>query len=437
MRALLVLACTALLTAVLGASAASAAFVDIVLEPIDKPDSSAGLPGAETRAASNIGDASARLNGKVDPHDRPTTYHFEWGRTSAYGSRTGSTAAGRGDSGVSAVATIGGLAPGTLYHFRLVAKNDAGTAYGADRTFTTTGSPPSGDPGTTPGDPGTTPGDPGTTPGDPGTTPGDPGSTPGDPGTTPSDPGTTPGGETPGGGSAEPGGDDPATPGDGTPGGSDTPGGGTDAGPAGEPAASDQLVIGGKPQKHKRFAIAPTAGRISVNVPGPTGFQPLEEGASVPVGSIVDAREGTAAITTQLETGRKQTAEFWGERFKVRQPEEEGGLTEVRVRDAVRACDGKSISAKDKIGSARKKKRRRTGLWGRDKKGRWRTHGHGSQATTRGTIWFTDERCDGTYTKVVEGSVLIRDHYLKRNIVLNAGSSYLAGPRKQRASKVR
>ena len=429
MRTLLTLTAAALLTAAIGVSPAAAGFGDLAAVSLTASGSTTtGLPGAETRAASNIGDHSARLNGKVNPHARPTTYHFEWGHTSAYGSRTGDTAAGRGESGVSAAATISGLAPGTVYHFRLVAKNGAGTAYGADQTFTTTGSTAPGDPGSLPGDPGATPGDPGTTPADPGTTPGGdsstPGTTPAGPGTTPADPGTTPGGggSTPGGDTSTPGGDSSA------PG-----GGGTDSGTGGQLDESNQIVLGGQAEKRKRFAIAPTAGRISVNPPGPTGFERLVEGASVPIGSIVDARQGTAAITTQLDSGRKQTAEFWGERFKVRQPKEEGGLTEVRVRDAVRACDGKSISAKDKIASARKK-RRRGGLWGRDKKGRWRTHGHGSQATTRGTIWFTEERCEGTYTKVVEGAVLIRDHYLKRNVVVKAGSSYLAGPRKKKHS---
>lgn len=435
MRSLLTLTAAALLTAAIGASPASAGFVDFGAVSLVSAESSAtALPGAETRAASHIGDHSARLNGKVNPHNRPTTYHFEWGRTSAYGFRTGDTAAGRGESGVSAVTTISGLASGTVYHYRLVAKNGAGTAYGADQTFTTTGLTAPDDPGGPPTDPGATPGDPSTPPADPGTTPGG-GTTP-DPGTTPDD-GTTPGGgiSTPGGDTSTPGGDT-STPGGGTVapgGGTSTPGdGNTDSGPAGQPDESNQIVLGGEPAKHKRFAIAPTAGRISVNPPGPTGFEPLVEGASVPIGSIVDAREGTAAITTVLDSGRKQTGEFWGERFKVRQPEEEGGLTEVRVRDAVRTCDGKSISAKDKVVSARKKKRRRSGLWGRDRKGRWRTHGRGSQATTRGTIWFSDERCEGTYTKVVEGSVLVRDHFLKRNVVVKAGESYLARPHKKK-----
>jgi hypothetical protein len=406
MRRILTVALTALLTAVVGVSSAAAGFLDVTASPLVKTNpSAAGLPGAETRDASNIGDTSARMNGKVDPHSRPTTYHFDFGRTSAYGFRTTDTAAGRGESGVSAAATISALRPGTTYHFRLVATNDVGTTYGADRTFTTTGT---------------------AAPDDPGSTPGGPGTTPADPGTTPSDPGTTPGGTT-----VDPDGGTTTSPGDGTLG----------SGPAGESTGIQQdagggIVIGGQPKQSKQFAVAPTAGHISVDPPGPGGFRPLVEGVSVPVGSIVDTRKGTAAITTELDSGKKQTAEFWGEKFKVRQPTDEGGLTEIRVRDAARDCDGKPISAFDKLVSAKKKKRRRGGLWGRDTKGRWRTHGRGSQATTRGTIWFSQERCDGTYTKVVKGSVLVRDHYLKRNIVLDAGGTYLARPHRKHKPRV-
>src|SRR3712207_6890811 len=35
-------------------------------------------------------------------------------------------------------------------------------------------------------------------------------------------------------------------------------------------------------------------------------------------------------------------------------------------------------------------------LWGRDKGGRFRTHGKNSHATVRGTRWLVEDRCDGT-----------------------------------------
>ena len=44
-------------------------------------------------------------------------------------------------------------------------------------------------------------------------------------------------------------------------------------------------------------------------------------------------------------------------------------------------------------------------LWGRDHGGRFRSHGRHSHATVRGTRWLTVDRCDGTLTRVTNGSV--------------------------------
>jgi hypothetical protein len=64
-------------------------------------------------------------------------------------------------------------------------------------------------------------------------------------------------------------------------------------------------------------------------------------------------------------------------------------------------------------------------LWSQGK-GRFRTKGKYASATVRGTKWQTTDQCDGTLTSVTEGSVLVRDLRLKKNVVVNAGGSYLA-----------
>ena len=66
---------------------------------------------------------------------------MEFGRTTDYGSATASRtlAPAAGPAGVSVPLT--GLAPGTTFHYRLVASSAGGTSRGADRTFTTGGSP--------------------------------------------------------------------------------------------------------------------------------------------------------------------------------------------------------------------------------------------------------------------------------------------------------
>jgi hypothetical protein len=68
-------------------------------------------------------------------------------------------------------------------------------------------------------------------------------------------------------------------------------------------------------------------------------------------------------------------------------------------------------------------------LWGRDRGGRFRTHGRESQATVRGTRWLTEDRCDGTLTRVTNGAVAVRDFKRHRSVVVRAGHSYLAKAR--------
>ena len=98
-------------------------------------------PVAVTGAASGVTPTTATLSGSVDPNGRATTWFFEYGTSTAYGSRTGARSAGSGTSARSASASVTNLTPGTLYHYRLVATSDAGTSRGADRTFATTGPP--------------------------------------------------------------------------------------------------------------------------------------------------------------------------------------------------------------------------------------------------------------------------------------------------------
>ena len=97
----------------------------------------AAPPGATTNAATDVTATTAQLNGTVVT-DGATTYHFEWGTTTAYGSSSPETSVtGGGPGGKSVSEDIAGLQPSTTYHFRIVARNADGTTNGADMTFTT------------------------------------------------------------------------------------------------------------------------------------------------------------------------------------------------------------------------------------------------------------------------------------------------------------
>ena len=94
-------------------------------------------PTVVTGSASTVSLTTATLSGTVNPYGTSTTYYFEYGTTSSYGSITGLRNAGSGWSDTSVDANILGLSPNTIYHYRLVATNNTGTTDGQDQTFTT------------------------------------------------------------------------------------------------------------------------------------------------------------------------------------------------------------------------------------------------------------------------------------------------------------
>jgi NHL repeat len=96
---------------------------------------------AETEPATSVGETGATLNGIVDPEGLETTYYFEYGSTTAYGSKTAEVNVGAGKGDLEESKALTGLAMGTTYHFRVVATNSKGTIDGADQSFSTIGKP--------------------------------------------------------------------------------------------------------------------------------------------------------------------------------------------------------------------------------------------------------------------------------------------------------
>jgi len=82
-------------------------------------------------------DTEVTLKALVNPEGFATSYHFEYGTTALYGQRTVEIAVGKDRSDHAVVAGLNGLAPGTTYHWRVVAVNSSGPSEGEDRTLTT------------------------------------------------------------------------------------------------------------------------------------------------------------------------------------------------------------------------------------------------------------------------------------------------------------
>jgi Ca2+-binding RTX toxin-like protein len=98
-------------------------------------------PVAVTGPSSSVGPTSAVVAGAVNPEGRSTVWWFEYGTTTQYGTRTAEQNAGSGVANVNVSSTLMGLAPGTTFHYRLVARNSSGTSAGADATFATLAAP--------------------------------------------------------------------------------------------------------------------------------------------------------------------------------------------------------------------------------------------------------------------------------------------------------
>lgn len=104
----------------------------------DQTFTTSAAPEVISSSSSAISQTTATLSAMVNPRLALTTYHFEFGPTAGYGSSTPESAPFGPDTAEHAVsAAIASLAPGTTYHFRVVAANPVGAAFGADQTFTT------------------------------------------------------------------------------------------------------------------------------------------------------------------------------------------------------------------------------------------------------------------------------------------------------------
>ena len=98
-------------------------------------------PGALTGAASGLTPTGVTLAGAVHPGGEPTTWRFESGFTTAYGSLSPPMVVAAGSQPVAVHATLSGLETGSVYHYRLVAANARGAGQGADATFRTLAGP--------------------------------------------------------------------------------------------------------------------------------------------------------------------------------------------------------------------------------------------------------------------------------------------------------
>src|SRR5690242_16304313 len=180
------------------------------------------------------------------------------------------------------------------------------------------------------------------------------------------------------------------------------------------------LVLGAAqvPVFHKSVVVKVVSGKVGIRRPGSKKDVPLTGSDTIPLGSLVDTVHGAVALSSVAKSGGpSQTAKFYEGEFKVTQV---GSVTQLALAEPLASC-GHARSA-----ATSKKKTRH--LW-RDGKGSFRTTGKYSSATVRGTKWLVRDSCAGTLTRVVRGTVSVRDNVRQRTVSVTAGHRYVARPR--------
>lgn len=299
-------------------------------------------PAAQPEDVTAIHETSATLSATISPMGLATGYLFQWGPTTDYGSLSKLVLLEDRIMPLRVKHEITGLQPGTRYHWRVVAANALGHAFGEDRSFTTDG--------------------------------------------------------TQGAQGAE----DPGEP---------TP----------------------PPQRSSNAVVTKSSGKVRIRRKGGSGFEILDGAASIPFGSVIDARKGRVRVVTEIDdAGTTQTATFRRGMFELRQPEGGDGTVDVHLRGGnfarrCRKASGSALARASRVPSRDRRIVRR--LWASDRHGRFRMHGRNSVATVRGTRWEVVDRCDGTLTRVFSGAVDVRDRRTGKTVRVRRGESYLSRTR--------
>jgi len=172
--------------------------------------------------------------------------------------------------------------------------------------------------------------------------------------------------------------------------------------------------------------IAPVSGRVYVKLPGSKIFLLLSGLRQVPFGTIIDATHGSVTIITIGPGGKPQTIKFYSGEFVLTQNHKGqviatlyGGNFKLCPTGTERAHLASTSSTHSSKGHVVRK------LWASGH-GHYTTKGNYASGAVLGTIWFTEDLCDGTLIYVATDRVLVSNLVTHRHYTIRAGHRYFA-----------
>lgn len=168
--------------------------------------------------------------------------------------------------------------------------------------------------------------------------------------------------------------------------------------------------------------VAPVKGTVLIREPGTSAFVPLSSATSIPLGSTINATNGTVAVTVATPAGGTESGDFYDGEFTLTQAKN-GFAAETLTGGSFAACPSHKSARSATAASASAKTVVRK-LWG-NAHGSFKTSGRAGAATVLGTVWLTEDLCDGTLFKAVVHNITVTSaaHPSKKHLVVQ-GQTY-------------
>jgi len=191
-----------------------------------------------------------------------------------------------------------------------------------------------------------------------------------------------------------------------------------------------RLIVG-------RYALVRRRGRFGLRLPQGPRYFALNGTVKIPIGASVDPRAGVVRLATaRNRAGARRFVSVSEGRFSVRQKRSRRPVTRLRLAGRLPQCAASS----SRPATATRTKRSLRVAGGKRRRGKTRrskrqqpgdeveVNGKYSKGASEGTEWITTDRCDGTLTTVISGTVRVRDYGRAKTVTVRAGHKYLARP---------
>ena len=195
--------------------------------------------------------------------------------------------------------------------------------------------------------------------------------------------------------------------------------------------APSELAAPAPPVLANSTDVSPVGGSVTIKLPGSSTFTSVSSTTNIPVGSTIDAQSGTVSLTIALPNGGSQTGEFYDGEFVFTQSED-GTAVETLAGSSFADCPRPPNRQRGSARDAAAKKKPTTvvrHLWG-NAHGKYTTNGRYGSASVSGTVWETEDLCDGTLIRAIKDNVIVVAfaHRHKKHNVRQGQSFFIPAP---------